>query len=322
MRFFDLHSDPVQCASERATLCLFLRGDMPPLPREAEHAETWRESDLLACAIGAPQYGSARKGVSAWERRVGARLAAGAEAPTASGPTEVGPSDIGAITNHSSLVTCHSSLRDGAFRVVTDRTCGGFAESGALECGPLRFEIVESQKSKVKNLSATNHLSLVTRHSSLRGGASVAATVWASSLDGAPLATSRRILLAHVTDAANTGAVFDGPEAHSWMEQGTTPALARRGRAGVELRFDNRELRAGKAGNDGAAGAANDDGAPRQMTKSLQGAASPAVFRLSLTGLRIAEVPSTFDPAASTLSFTADTGYDPACATFFYEIVR
>jgi hypothetical protein len=106
------------------------------------------------------------------------------------------------------------------------------------------------------------------------------------------------------------------------MEQGTTPALARRGRAGVELTFDTRELQAGKAGNDGAAGAANDDGAPRQMTKSLQGAASPAVFRLSFTGVRIAEVPSTYDAETGRLSFTADTGYDPACATFFYEIVR
>ncbi len=301
MRFFDLHSDPVQCVSERATLCLFLRGDMPPLPREVEYAETWRESDLLACVIGAPQYGSARKGVSAWERRVGARLAVGADAPTASGPTEVDRSDSGATTNHSSLVTRHSSLRDGAFRVVTDRTCGGFAECGALECGPLRFEIAGRDGPALQDCPAA---------------------IWISSLDGAPLATSRRILLAHVTDAANTGAVFDGPEARSWLEQGTTPALARRGRAVVELRFDNRELQAGKAGNDGAAGAANDDGAPRQMTKSLQGAASPAVFRLSLTGVRIAEIPSTYDAATGTLSFSVDTGYDPACATFFYEIVR
>ena len=324
MRFFDLHSDPVQCASERATLCLFLRGDMPSLPREEESAETWRESDLLACTIGAPQYGSAHKGVSAWERRVGARLAAGADAPAANGPTEVGRSDSVAATNHSSLVTRYSSLRDGAFRVVTDRTCGGFAESGALECGPLRFEIAGRDGPAPQDFPlSTNHSSLVTRHSSLRGG--VATAVWASSLDGSPLATSRRILLAHVTDAANTGAVFDGPEARSWLEQGTTPALARRGRALIELKL------APCAGTEpGPQNSTLPDGDNHSSLvtrhSSLPGGDGVAarVFRLSPAGVRVAEVPSEVlrSPSASTLSFTADTAYDPACATFFYEIVR
>ena len=181
MRFFDLHSDPVQCASERATLCLFLRGDMPPLPREVEHAEVWRESDLLACSIGAPQYGSARKGVSAWNRRVGARLeSAGAQdSPLLAGRDGLAPQDSTLSTNRSSLVTRHSSLvtprsgrsslHDGAFRVVTDCTCGGFAESGALECGPLRFEIAGRDGLAPQDSSlSTNHSSLVTRHSSLR----------------------------------------------------------------------------------------------------------------------------------------------------------
>ncbi len=280
MRFFDLHSDPVQCASERATLCLFLRGDMPPLPRDTEHAETWHESDLLACSIGAPQYGSAHKGVSAWERRVGARLAVGADAPHFAGRDGPTPQDSFAPTNHSALVTCHASLGNGSFRVVTERTCGGFAESSALECGPLRFEIAGRDGPAPQD----------------------SATVWASSLDGAPLETSRRILLAHVTDAANTGAVFDGPEARSWMEQGTTPALARRGCAKVELAL-----------------------APCAGTgPDAQNSLPAKVFRLSPTGARVAEVPSEVlrSPGASTLSFIADTAYDPDCATFFYEIVR
>ena len=109
----------------------------------------------------------------------------------------------------------------------------------------------------------------------------------------------------------------------------------RRGRACVELAFDTSKLRAGKAGaavaandgaavaaNDGAAVAANDNGAPRQMTKLAQCAVSPAVFRLSLTGRRIAEIPSVYDPATGKLSFIADTAYDPVAATLYYEIVR
>ena len=46
------------------------------------------------------------------------------------------------------------------------------------------------------------------------------------------------------------------------------------------------------------------------------------VYRLSSSGARLAEIPASFDPATRRLSFTADTGYDSASATFFYEIVR
>ena len=165
--------------------------------------------------------------------------------------------------------------------MATPRTCGGFAESGALNCGVLRFEISDGGGSG--------------------GGAprSLSAAVWATSLDGSPLAESRRILVAHVTDAANTGAVFDGPEARSWLEQGATPALVRRGRAAVALQL--------------AAAAGSGGGEPPGRCR---------VYRLAPTGARLAEIPASFDSATGRLSFTADTGYDSASATFFYEIVR
>ncbi|MBR1608440.1 MAG: hypothetical protein IJ678_02360, partial [Kiritimatiellae bacterium] len=73
MRFFDLHNDPIQRASEYATLALYLRGDMPPLQRETESAEEYEEAALLAGTAGATQFGSAHKGVSPWERRLGPR---------------------------------------------------------------------------------------------------------------------------------------------------------------------------------------------------------------------------------------------------------
>jgi hypothetical protein len=170
---------------------------------------------------------------------------------------------------------------DGTFRVITPRTCGGFAESGTHTAGPLRFELLEVGRNGDS--------------SALRSGTVAPATIWASSLDGKPIATSSRILVAHLTDAANTGAVFDGPEARSWLEQGTTPALVRRGRADVTLAFN------------GGAG---------EMPPSF------AVFRLSPIGRRVAEVKSIWHQDSGRLSFTADTGHDPKSATLFYEIVR
>ena len=264
IRFFDLHSDPVQRASEYATLALYLRGDMAPLTPGSESAEVWREEELLNPTNGAAQFGSPRKDVSVWEHRVGARLVAGADAPATSEPTEVSPSDRAVAPD----------VATGCFRVVTPRTCGGFAEAGALECGPLRFEIAGRDGPALQDCPP--------------------AAVWASSLDGRPLAESSRILVAHVTDAANTGAVFDGPESRSWLEQGSTPPLVRRGKARIELVFESED----------------------------SGRKAPAVFRLSPTGHRAAEVSSTFDAASCRLSFTADTGCDTNSATLFYEIVR
>lgn len=46
------------------------------------------------------------------------------------------------------------------------------------------------------------------------------------------------------------------------------------------------------------------------------------VYRLSSSGKRLAEVPATWDPATGSLSFTARTDWDPAAATYLYEIVR
>ena len=351
IRFFDLHSDPVQRASEYATLALYLRGDMAPLPRETESAEVFREEELRDSSRGAAQFGSPRRGVSPWESRVGTRLAhaEGAEGKTQAERAETAEGKSHAEGAESAEGKAHAEFAEsaefssqalsptsvlsrpaqarpapaqarptpvqarpapaqarpaaGSFRVETPRTCGGFAESGALDCGALRFEI----------LASTNHSSLFTLHSSLRGGDAVAATIWATSLDGAPLAASARILVCHVTDAANTGAVFDGPEARSWQEQGTTPALVRRGWAAIELALQP---------------CAGTEPAPNSSLvtrhSSLRGGDNvvATVFRLSPTGHRLAEVASSFDPTTGRLSFTADTGYDPASATFFYEIVR
>ena len=311
IRFFDLHSDPVQRASEYATLALYLRGDMAPLPRETESAEVWREEELRDPARGAAQFGSPRKGVSPWESRVGTRLAHAEEAEgkahaeNAESAEGKAHAENAESAEFSSVLSRPAQARPaaGSFRVDTPRTCGGFAEGGALDCGALRFEIADAGGS---GGGAPRSLS--------------PAAVWATSLDGAPLAASSRILVCHVTDAANTGAVFDGPEARSWQEQGTTPALVRRGRASIELAL---QPCAGTEPTPNSSPATRLS-SPVTRHSSLRGGDNVAatVFRLSPTGARLAEVPAFFDPVAGRFSFTADTGYDPASATFFYEIVR
>ncbi|MBR0057012.1 MAG: hypothetical protein IJP66_06750, partial [Kiritimatiellae bacterium] len=313
MKYFDLHSDPATLASERATIMLYLRGDMAPLPPECSAPALWDEKALRSGETPALRLGAPMPGVSPWKTRIGVGLTGGADRGGTAAPSEVKTNGEGgkpsvpatssspaAIDSNRLQSTAIDSNR-GSFSVVTPRTCGGFAESGALSCGPLSFEIVEGQRSKAGSPDSTDLSTFQPFNpSTVRGGRTApatSATVWVSSLDGEPLATSSRILVAHVTDARNSGAVFDDDAARTWQKQGKTPALVRRGRANIELTF-------------GAA-----DGAVAQPP-------SFAVFRLTSTGARAGEVPATWDKAAGALRFTADTAYDTDAATLFYEIVR
>ena len=263
MKYFDLNSDPAALASERATILLFLRGDMPALPPERAATARWDAAALRSGETPALRLGAPIIGVSPWKCRIGVSLSADNPSVASAAPSADNPG-----------VASATPSADGSFRVATPHTAGGFAESGALSCGPLAFDL------------------------GLPGEArNVPAAVWASSLDGAPLAESSRILVAHVTDARNTGAVFDADESLVWRKQGRTPALARRGRASVSLAL--------------AAAAGPGDGSPSGRYR---------VYRLSPTGRRVEEIPC--DAGPGRLRFTADTALDPDCATFFYEVAR
>ena len=282
MGFFDIANDPLSLAAERAALCLFLRGDLSPL--EAEEPLVLAPATLRDPANGAPRIDSLGENAKAWKAKVGTRLVGKGKEPA---------------SQNSSLVTLHSSLRDsgtvsidpatGTFLIDTPRTCGGFAESGAHTAGPLRFNLGLPE-------ADAGDSSLVTRHSSLRGGHDVPATVWVSSLDGAPIASSSHLLLTHLTDVQNNGIEYADPDLTILLKWGWLPHLMRRGAAHIELSLEERPVIGGK----------------------------PAwrVFRLSPSGRRVGEVPAAYDPATGRLSFTARTDCDPSTATYLYEIVR
>ena len=149
----------------------------------------------------------------------------------------------------------------GTLAVETARTCGVGGGPGAERtAGPLAVRIEGAR-----------------------------AAVWASVIDGAAnLASSSRILLAHLTDVANEGARFTGAEENVWSSYGTPPwvYLARAGRADVTLR--------------------------------LEGIGEARVWALALDGTRKRKIPAEVRNGA--LCFTADVAGDPDDATFLYEI--
>ena len=255
--FFDLSTDPLSQASDRASICLFLRGDIAPFASDRGVSLLITPECMMttnSCAYNAgPSWTSA-----VWNMRVGSCLA-----PESAGGLRVIPrekAEDAAVTNWVQSFASPAALSldraKGAFTIDTPRTCGGFAPSGTIAAGPLTATL---------------------------GGA--AATVWASSLDGAPISASHRILLSHLTDVQGEGAKFADPERTILLAYGKG-SLVRNGTAKVAL--------------------------------ALAEPGEYAVYELETSGRRMGMVPS--EVVDGKLSFTASVD-GPHGARMLYEIV-
>ena len=103
----------------------------------------------------------------------------------------------------------------GSMTLVSPRTCGGFAESGMIDAGPLSFTI------------CTN---AVARRI-------VPTTLWVSSLDSKPIADSSRMLLTHLTDVQGAGVKFMDETRRVLLKWGKG-CLVESGAAEVSLRVN------------------------------------------------------------------------------------
>jgi len=269
--FFDVVNDPETQAAEYAGVALFLRGDVSPAPHAAviaaPESDFWRRADERVRS-------SAER--LAWVTRIGTRVgAAGADQlalpldaaasatvlldalrsrgwVAAANATDLTKGLIESETDEIRLSTADATLR-----IATPRTAGVVQPAGLTQvAGPLTV--------------------------ATRGAF---AAVWASSLDGQPLPTSRRILLVHLTDVKNTGDRFRGRDMKVLEGWGKLPYLARAGQAEVSL--------------------------------VLAAGVRWTVWRLDGSGRRVAKVAS--ETRDGVLRFTATTITRPD-ATFFYEL--
>ena len=115
----------------------------------------------------------------------------------------------------------------------------------------------------------------------------VAATVWASSLDGKPIAQSSRLLVTHLTDVQADGNVYADRDKKILLKWGSYPPVVRAGTAKVSLALDS--------------------------------PASYEVWALDTAGRRVAQVTAAVTDGH--LAFTADVK-GPAGACMLYEVVR
>lgn len=207
VNYFDMSGDPLGLAAERASICLFLRGDLAPaekayafvLPPEKVADQNKHPGSL------APYWAT---DWAAWNVRLG--MCAADAAPAGVNTAAVYPSapseeTLAAIRKESTGGVLIDAER-GSFTLDTARTVGGFAEGGVVAAGPFRADLGR-----------------------------VPATIWASSLDPVPLAQAKRVLLTHLTDVQNSGIVYADAGKRILLKWGAMPHLMRAGRAEVSL---------------------------------------------------------------------------------------
>ena len=209
MTYFDMAGDPLSLASERASVCLFLRRDLAPLK---EHYALV----LPPAKIRAQHEGQAFDRVPwnwcAWYAKSGSYIGDAAPQGWRSAgtfPEFVDKSDEEIAADLKGLPCGGGALDvtpDGRFLLRTPCTAGGFAETGSIDAG--------------------------TFHARLENAA---ATVWASSLDSQPIRESSRLLVSHLTDVQNSGIQYADRTLRVLMNWGTLPHLMRKGKAHISI---------------------------------------------------------------------------------------
>ncbi len=217
--YFDMLNDPLSLAAERASICLFLRGDIQPLTSSAL-------IHLPEAALSSPDniYPASKNlwPVLGWSHKIGVYTGANppeefeytAEYPAVFEEYARNPEFVPFL--HSSVTELANSNRalkidnqSGSFTIITEKTCGGFCEKGTIAAAALQVTISGS-----------------------------AATVWISALDDLPLNRSKRMILTHLTDIQNSGIRYADEKRSILLDWGGLPHLVRRGVAEVELRCD------------------------------------------------------------------------------------
>lgn len=225
--YFDMATDPVQMASERAALLLYLRRDAAPsktravaltsrdeLMRrpEANPIPNLRDLTLVTQTGVKVQEENAKSTTSPNEIVMESGDAREALKRLRSTPSFRGNrTDLVAGIIESETGELFLDADRGRMRIVTPKTVGGIAREGdRIQAGPLVVTVEGAR-----------------------------AAVWASSLDSRPVSESRRLLVVHATDVQNTGMRYSSQEMRVLEDWGRLPHLVRAGSAGVTLAHVN-----------------------------------------------------------------------------------
>lgn len=301
MNYFDMAGDPLSQASERASLCLFLRGDLRTAPHSV--AVTMTSVDLAHTPERMPML-APKWHWAAWVTRIGMQVFTnGAPDPDHTVSLPVAWKSPASAYLGQNIANLDPYALDNAKLMEVLREKGIMATNNPTD--PAR-SLLKSETGEILIDAPNNILVLDTPRTAggyapegqtvnapvtgvkitMRGSD---ATVWVSAVDNKPIATSRRLLLTHLTDLQNSGIKYKEAERKTLLAWGGLPHLVRVGQA--------------------------------EVTLPLKSPAKYQVWALSPGGKRLAKVAT--QPDKETLTFTADVAGDRAAgARMLYEIVR
>jgi hypothetical protein len=238
MDYFNLVGDPLNQAADRAAVMLFLRGDLAPAPGRVTIGMTTAEladppkriphltpgwnwlawttgigtsvdrpvDGALNLPLGWADATTRTNGLDPYAMDTGKLLALARERGAIAADASADPA--------ANRYACGQLLVDAPKGVLvfdTPRTAGGYAEVDGT-------------------ITAANAGVTVDRLSH-------GATVFVTAVDGQAIATSRRLLVTHLTDLQNTGARFAETARRTLLHWGSLPHLVAHGTARVALRI-------------------------------------------------------------------------------------
>jgi hypothetical protein len=230
--YFDLASDPLNQAADRAAVMLFLRRDLTPAPHRV--ALVMRATELAAPRTGQATW--AGPAWLAWITRVGCAVVDGqTQAPDDAIALPLGweqPAPQGLAAYASDRAAVEARLRTAGIPVSNGAIR---SETGELSIDPgkgtLRFDTPRTAGGYADPGNA-----IVAEHAGLRiDGIDVGATVFLTSLDGQPIRRSGRLLLTHLTDLQNSGVRYAEAARQTLLAWGGLPHLVRDGAATVHI---------------------------------------------------------------------------------------
>jgi hypothetical protein len=240
--YFDVGTDPLNQLAERAALCLYLRGDMRPAPHKVTIA--MNTGDLLT------QKTSSRRVAPSWSllahlTRVGTSLA-GDQRIDADLVLPVGQFAV----NTSGQVLAEDPYADDAGTKILDAMrARGWLKGNLTDLDAKRFQsetqelLIDAPRDVMVLDTARTAGGYGPEGETIRTAAATVtldksfATVWVSSLDAQPIRDSKRLLLCHLTDLQNTGAMFGEKARKTLYSWGTLPHLVQAGEATVRIRL-------------------------------------------------------------------------------------
>jgi len=210
--YFDLVSDPLMQAADRLGVLLFLRGDVAPAPTRTAMLlpASWLVNTEQGVSLSPLQSLVWKNGVGSYIQQDSAPLPEKYQALATQGGSSTAGASVPIQSETGEIAIDPGNV---VLTVDTPRSAGGFADAG-------------------KSIDAPNagvHIDGVTTD----------ATVFVNSLDGAPIKSSKRLLVTHLTDVQNTGAHF-GEGARQTLEAwGGLPHLVLDGAATVHVALDD-----------------------------------------------------------------------------------